>query len=398
MVMMLAASFTSVYADDYEDDIYYNPKKSEKKVKKQSAYDPNFSNQDVDSYNLRGQYYTTPIDTIGATTSAGEDFVYTQEIQKYYNPTIVVDNADVLGDILDNSYGNVEVVYNINGVPSFSPIYYYPYSGWNISWNLWGPSVTIGWNNPFWGPSWSWGPSWAWGPSWSWGPSWAWGPSWGPSWSWGWGPAWGPSWGCGPCWRPGYAHHDYRPGGRVPVAPGGGWAHNTRPGNSGNHYGYGYNGNRPGGSGHHNYGRPGSSVNTGGNNAGSGSNGNRLNGYLNNRGQGTGNHNTVTTRPSNSGGGGYRVDSDGHRRSNSSSSGSGYNSNRGSSSKGSGYNSNRGSSNSNSNSNRSYKSNSNSNRSYNSTRSSGGSYRSSGGGYRGGGGSRGGGGARGSHR
>lgn len=177
------------------DDIYYNPKKSgestqsttaKKKKKQQSYYIEDFGSMDVDEYNRAGDmYYETPVDTIGYQAETGQDFVYTQQIQKYYNPTIVIDNADVLEDVLNNSYGNVQVVINNAGIPVFEPVYYYPSSYY---WN-WGPRWSVSWN---WGPSWGWGPSWAW----NWGPAY---PSyWGPSWTWGWGPGYNPYW--GPSW------------------------------------------------------------------------------------------------------------------------------------------------------------------------------------------------------
>ncbi|MDE6337645.1 MAG: hypothetical protein K2L34_13860, partial [Muribaculaceae bacterium] len=117
----------------FDDDIYYNPNKDKsqttatKKQKKQSNYIANMADMDVDLYNRRDQYYVTPIDTIGRSVENGEDFVYTQQIQKYYNPTIVVDNADLLGDVLANAYGNVEIVINDAGLPVFTPYYSY---GW----------------------------------------------------------------------------------------------------------------------------------------------------------------------------------------------------------------------------------------------------------------------------
>ncbi len=166
----------------FDDDIYYDPKKDQttsfQKKKKKSNYIANMADMDVDTYNRRGeQYYATPIDTIGAYAENGEDFVYTQQIQKYYNPTIVVDNADVLGDLLANSYGNVEIVIDNNGLPIFSPYTYSPWSyryypGWGFNAGPWGWSV--GFYDPWY--SWNWG--WNWGPSWAWGPSWGWGPSW----------------------------------------------------------------------------------------------------------------------------------------------------------------------------------------------------------------------------
>ena len=223
------------------DDIYYNPDKpsasrttqtQKQKKQKKSYYIADFSNMDVDEYNRAGDmYYATPVDTIGTTVENGQDFVYTQQIQKYYNPTIVLDNADLLEDVLNNSYGNVEVVINNNGIPVFSPYYssvYYNYPFY-ASWN-WGPSWTWTWG-PSWSWNWGWGPSWAWGPSWTWGPSWSWG--WGPGYYPGWGPAWGPAYPPGGWHRPFYA--EYRPGAHRPTAPRPGWSSNRPRG--GNYHG-----------------------------------------------------------------------------------------------------------------------------------------------------------------
>lgn len=246
---ILALAGTAVQAQEF-DDIYYNPKKDSSQPveskKKKSNYIKDFSSIDVDTYNRRGQYYESPIDTIGVQAENGEDFVYTQKIQKFYNPTVVVDNADILADVIDNSYGNVNIIFE-NGLPYFNSIYgwpgYYDYYSWYPSWR-WNSSYYWSYN-PMWGfelwPSWSLGPSWAWGPSFGWG----WGWNYGPSWGWGWGPGWGPSYGWGSWGRPFYA--DYAPGGRLPNRPGSNWANNTRPGgNIGRPVG-----NRPGYSGTH---------------------------------------------------------------------------------------------------------------------------------------------------
>ncbi len=184
---------------------------------------------DVDEYNRRGFYYETAVDTIGQAAENAEDFVYTQQIQKYYNPTIVVDNSDVLADILEDSYGNVEIVID-NGYPTFTSIYTGSY-GWAPTYYNWCIRPSWTWNYA-WGPvswSWTWGPSWSWG--WGYGPSWAYYPAWGPTW----GPGWGPSWGYYPP-RPPHPHHHHgyysynRPGAGRPYAPNAGWSHNTRPG------------------------------------------------------------------------------------------------------------------------------------------------------------------------
>lgn len=239
-LLAVIACAGSAFAQDIFDDIYYNPKKDTSKTKTttvvketsepQSYYISNFGDIDVDAYNRRGeQYYVSEIDTIGSAVENGEDFVYTQQIQKFYNPTIVVDNANILDDVLTNARGNVEIVINDYGNPVFAP---YSYYGWNwpyysyaySPWN-WGISIgSWGWNIG-WGPSWAWGPSWNWG--WGWGPSW----SWGPSWNWGWGPGWNP----GPPppgrpggWRPG-PMATWSPGGNRPVGSQPGWGNTTRP-------------------------------------------------------------------------------------------------------------------------------------------------------------------------
>lgn len=312
--LLLASVSGLLYAQDFDDDIYYNPKKTKKateqKTQKKSNYIADFANLDVDTYNRRGQYYVSPVDTIGQSAENGEDFVYTQQIQKYYNPTIVVDNADVLADVLNNSYGNVEIVLN-DGRPYFAGYNYgWPYSSWYNPWRWsaggWGWGVS--WYDPWysWGPSWSWGWGGGWYDPWyGWGPSWSWG--WGPSWSWG--PGWG--WGGG---YPSYAHH--RPAGARPVAPAGGWASDTRVGNyaGGGAYGRPSHGlaQRPGASNSTNVNsRPGNhhrTQNFGSNLHGmQAANGSSSSGSSNNRG--------------------YNINSNGHRAYNSGNSGSNVNNN-----------------------------------------------------------------------
>lgn len=231
LIVMLAVMGNAYAQQDY-DDIYYNPNKknttektTKKKSKKGSAYIADMGEMDVDIYNRRGDtYYYTPVDTIGDAVSQGEDFVYTQQIQKYYNPTIVVDNSSVLADVLENSYGNVEIIYN-GSTPVFSPIYSYWGPGWNCyspyAWNFtWTPYDSFLWR--YGGPYWS--------------------PTWGLSWNWGWnGIYYGwPTWGWGPAWRPAphpnpqwMANH-WRPNGNRPVnnRPVGYTSAAGRPGNA----------------------------------------------------------------------------------------------------------------------------------------------------------------------
>jgi len=233
---MTAIALPGAFAQDEFDDIYYNPKakkESKRDSKKESNYIADFNSMDVDEYNRRGFYYETAVDTIGQTAENAEDFVYTQQIQKYYNPTIVVDNSNVLADILEDSYGNVEIVIN-NGYPTFTSIYTGSY-GWAPSYYNWCVRPSWTWSYA-WGPfswSWNWRPYWSWDPYWNWGygPSWAYYPTWGPS----------PAWGYYPPRPPRPHHHGYysynRPGAGRPYAPNAGWSHNTRPG--GNYNGAG---------------------------------------------------------------------------------------------------------------------------------------------------------------
>lgn len=221
---IISVAASALYAQDEFDDIYYNPKaksksateaNQNKKKSNKSNYIANFSEMDVDAYNNRGFYYESDVDTIGAAVEAAEDFVYTQQIQKYYNPTIVLDNADVLADVLENSYGNVEIVIK-NNVPVFSSIYYGDY-GWAPGYYNWTYRPAWSWGYA-WGPfsvSWNYGPYWAWDywPAWSLGPSWAWGPGYRP---------WYPPRPHYHGHRPYYAYH--RPGAYRPVNPGSGWS------------------------------------------------------------------------------------------------------------------------------------------------------------------------------
>lgn len=236
LATILTLGAPAILAQSYfDDDIYYNPKKDKVAAptakKKQSNYIANMAEMDIDAYNRRGeQYYATSIDTIGSYTENGEDFVYTQQIQKYYNPTIVVDNSDMLGDVLANAYGNVDIVIDASGLPVFAPYSYawgYPYSRWGYP--GWGINVgPWGWNVGFYDPWYAWNWGWNWGPSWAWGPSWGWGP------------------GCGGGPRPPMA--DFRPNGNRPVGPRPGWSSNSRPGSNLAHRGSGSSVSRPGSS------------------------------------------------------------------------------------------------------------------------------------------------------
>lgn len=238
VIGMIYSSFA--FADEYDDDIYYNPKKEKKEKSQNPNTEINLVNgRDVDEYNRFGGYYESDIDTIGVTVGNGEDFVYTKQIQKYYNPTIVVDNADVFDEVMNSSYGNVDIVINA-GVPTISTWYTpYYYSVWGSSWNYWN--------------SWVWGPSWTWSYSWYnpwYNPCYT---PWYDPWYDPWYPGWGPSWHPGP--HPGHhpsgGHHhaDWNPNGHRSNRPNDGWANNTRPNNhrpSGNVGSHRYNNNTSG--------------------------------------------------------------------------------------------------------------------------------------------------------
>lgn len=251
--MLLGLALTAImipqlYAQDDFDDIYYNPNKKENSVKsnsdnqkknnkskknKDSNYIADFGDIDVDEYNRRGFYYETPIDTIGEKVENAEDFVYTQQIQKYYNPTVVVQNADVLTDLLLNSYGNVNIIIEDN-YPKFCSIYSGSY-GW-----------LPGYYNWYYRPGWTWsyavGPSWTW--TWNLGNPWDWFPNYYyPIYRWGYGPGWvnDPFWGYMPGWgyqppRPGNHRPNYHasntPSMNRPSNPRPGWGSNTRPQNA----------------------------------------------------------------------------------------------------------------------------------------------------------------------
>lgn len=317
-------------AQDYDDDIYYNPSKTsvpKKKKAKPIKYTPTpdypaadtysygvtldtlgrtTKMRDIDEYNRRGIF--APLDTMDARTVNADtlgEFLYTHRIEAFHNPDVVTQtgNQDLVDYYYNQGYqkGLNDGATNItvNTIDPFwwpgSYSYYYP--GW--SWR-------VGFYDPwYWGSSWGWGPSWSWG----WGPSWA----WGPSWSWGWGPSWRPGWdhgwAGGTAWRP--SPGSYRPhastsgssigGGRRPTANGssatvGGF---NRPGNMGRgRYTGNYNGgvtSRPANVNGTSTWRPGNNGNSGSNVGNYGTrgrnNGNAVNRNTNSTRQNTRNYN-----------------------------------------------------------------------------------------------------------
>lgn len=230
-----------VFAQDYEDDLYYSPSKAAKERKEKEAALAKLREQqriareykpadtytvtadkplsvDVDAYNRR------TVDTVRTVRKAADDteFSYTRRIERYHNPEVVSSsNDEELKQYYYSTPTEADVnVYVINNIDPYMWNSFWPTYSWNnpYYWNSWyrsywypgfsfsfgfDPWFSFGWNSPWYGPAWGypWGPGW--GPAWGWGPSWGWGP--------GWHPGHGP--GHGPGWNPG------RPGG-------GGWAVN----------------------------------------------------------------------------------------------------------------------------------------------------------------------------
>ncbi|MDE7410721.1 MAG: hypothetical protein K2M94_01625 [Paramuribaculum sp.] len=318
LATIIIGSTGFVSAQDYEDDIYYNPDKKAKSVtvkpsvqnnqyNAQTAvqdypaadtYTPALSSGskiDVDTYNRRGMFASdnTQSTKSSSTTQTRESFAGTRNIERFYNPDIIVSsNDEELAELYYSEPSTTNLTINV-----VTPDYWgYPYSGYSPFWNVWNYPRSSWYYNNWYYNNWAWN-NWNWGPSWSWG--------WSPSWSWGWG--YGPSW----SWYPGHSHHYYPSWTHRPVVnnrPSG----NIRPGYrpSGNQT----VGNRPSGNVRPGY-RPGyNNTHTGTATSGSSSSGYRS-GYRT-----SGNSSSVTTPPSNNSSSGYRS---GYRSNNSSSSSSG---------------------------------------------------------------------------
>ena len=174
LVLSLALALPAA-AQDYEDDIYFNPDKPRKaattktttKAGSNAAYITGAAaatpavadypaadtytpaagsglNMSVDEYNRRGAYATgTPADSTAAEADA---FAYTRRIERFHNPDIVAESDD--DEFVEYYYATDPVVLNVN-VIDVNP------------WDWWGPSW--GWGGPGWGgPH---GPQMAWRPS-----------------------------------------------------------------------------------------------------------------------------------------------------------------------------------------------------------------------------------------
>lgn len=263
-----SAAFAAGYDDD--DDIYYNPAKAKKEIKASQkintkkdkrgtivtgndgneyvvteegmaypvqavnfagsdAYIVNSGNtRDVDEYNRRS--CSKASGSLSSSVTTREDFANTRQIERYYNPDIVVATGD--DDLIDLYYTQAqpqEVNIYIDATPSWNSFYGPTYSAWNY-WNNWGY-----WNNWNWYTNSYYYPSLAWSWGWSYNPWWGYGynPWWTPSWSWSWG---GYYPGYYPAPRPWHGPSHSPAGSYRPHRPGSNYAGATRPGGNRGNY------------------------------------------------------------------------------------------------------------------------------------------------------------------
>lgn len=213
-------SSLSVFGQSYyDDDIYYNPSKSKKTqtatvitTTSDLDYDgPTYQvyssdTRDVDEYNRRGGIYKT--DTIVSSDSLRSNsdvFAYTERLERFDNPTIIIASSD---SRLKELYYSDDVDIYIG-----TPTTYVSFGGFYDPW--YSPYYSSWYYNPW---RWNWGWSWGWN---TFDPWWGgyYGSCWGPHYyGWGgWHDHWGPShWG-GPSHWDGWRHRPaYSDGGRRP--------------------------------------------------------------------------------------------------------------------------------------------------------------------------------------
>ena len=98
------------------DDIYYNPKKgSNQSVKsKNSHIIMSFSGTWMTITNRRGFYYNSPVDTIGMSAEAEPDLYTPSRFRNigWSIPPSSLITAHASADVLENSYGNVDIIIN----------------------------------------------------------------------------------------------------------------------------------------------------------------------------------------------------------------------------------------------------------------------------------------------
>ncbi len=245
LAALLIGSAGTVSAQDYEDDIYYNPDKAPKTTpanaqqkttvpaNRYQGYQGTYPAADtyvpavssprtisVDEYNRRGVFAS---DTTAASGTAEPDFAYTRRIEQFYNPDVVTSSSD---PELAQYYYAQPSTSSVNIIVNTPGYWGYPYYGSAWAWT---------WDNPYYNALY-WGAYYPWyyGPSWSW--SWGWNYPYRPGW--GWRPGWGyaPSWGWTGTVRPNRPTGNKRPGYSRPATGTGSYRPGYgayRPGNNG---------------------------------------------------------------------------------------------------------------------------------------------------------------------
>ncbi|MDD6869058.1 MAG: hypothetical protein PUE39_05825 [bacterium] len=191
-IAMSVLAVSSAFAQDYyDDDIYYDASKEKKPVKVEATPDAyiypdkavdfnepvyeayNAGLRDVDEYNRRGGIYavrdSVPTDSVSAVDS--DVFQYTERLERFDNPSIVVLSGD---DRLQELYYANDVNIYIGTPTTFVSPFAAPYVSWN-SWYGWDYGWTWGYTPYYYRPYYSWGyydPYW-YSPYYSW--NWCWG-------------------------------------------------------------------------------------------------------------------------------------------------------------------------------------------------------------------------------
>lgn len=144
-VSLLIIGAQPVFADEYNnDDIYFNSSKQKNNEQKKQSVEQNkvenicdYSNgykiRDIDEYNRQGKY--SYIDTTQNDTILIKDgYEYTNRIERFYNPSIVVGSGNQ--DLID-SYNENQSDINIYVNTYWSPYLYggwWPYSAFYMPW------------------------------------------------------------------------------------------------------------------------------------------------------------------------------------------------------------------------------------------------------------------------
>ena len=166
LCLLGAGTFSqTAVAQDIYDDIYGSSEPQKSAPKPQSTAPASYpaadtynfdsgSTRSVDEYNRRGIF--APADTTvsnamqRADSLAAVDFNCTRQIERYYNPDVVVGSSDAdLAQLYYSQPANINIIINTPGYYDWGWPYYSPYSPWG-----WSYSSYWGWNS-YWGPSWN---------------------------------------------------------------------------------------------------------------------------------------------------------------------------------------------------------------------------------------------------